>query len=337
MKARPKRPSRRYDSILPGGFSKALVYAASGIALLSSLTAHASCGATFCSFSTGWEGRAAWAEPGTRVDLRLEYIDQDQPRNGRRRVDVGDVPRHDDEIRTINRNGIVTVDHTIDTRWGLSLQVPVVSRAHSHRPSDHDEPIVESWDIDRLGDLRLLATYHLQDGTVPSGWGVIGGVELPTGSYNETNEDGDVAERSLQPGSGTTDVIAGLQYSGVLPWRGVPLHSFADLRVQRALTERDDYRPGHLYTADVGVAYRMAAAWTGLLQINAQIRGRDRGREAVPEDTGGSYVWLSPGAAYSFNKQYRLYGLVQLPLYQRVNGVQLTADAAFVLGLSKQF
>ena len=320
-----------------GRLSTTLVFAASGVALLSSLTAHASCSATFCSFSTGWEGRAAWAEPGTRVDLRFEYIDQDQPRNGRRRVDVGDVPRHDDEVRTINRNAIVTVDHTINARWGLSLQAPLISRDHSHIHNHDDGQAVESWDIQRLGDVRLLATYHWHDGTAPSGWGVVGGVELPTGSFDEANDDGDIAERSLQPGSGTTDVIAGLQYSGILPWGGVPLHSFADLRVQRALAERDDYRPGHLYSADVGVAYRLTAAWTGLLQINAQIRGRDRGGEAEPEDTGGSYVWLSPGAAYAFSKQSRVYGLVQLPLYQRVNGVQLTADAALVLGLSKRF
>lgn len=31
----------------------------------------------------------------------------------------------------------------------------------------------------------------------------------------------------------------------------------------------------------------------------------------------------------------RLYGFVQLPIYQRVNGTQLTADWAAVAGISK--
>jgi hypothetical protein len=36
-------------------------------------------------------------------------------------------------------------------------------------------------------------------------------------------------------------------------------------------------------------------------------------------------------------KTTQIYGFVQLPLYQRVNGVQLTADWSAVVGVSARF
>jgi hypothetical protein len=66
-------------------------------------------------------------------------------------------------------------------------------------------------------------------------------------------------------------------------------------------------------------------------------RGRDRGAEAEPEDTGGTSLFLSPGVSYSIGKAINLYGFFQVPLYQYVNGVQLTADWAVAAGLSVRF
>jgi hypothetical protein len=73
------------------------------------------------------------------------------------------------------------------------------------------------------------------------------------------------------------------------------------------------------------------------LQLNAQHKERDRGSEAEPEDTGGQFVFVSPGASYALTRNLQLYGFVQLPIYQYVNGVQLTADWAAVAGLSSRF
>src|SRR5690349_16132531 len=56
--------------------------------------AQAGCGSTFCALNTQWETQGAWNEPGTRLDLRLEYIDQDQPRHGSDKVSLGEIPGH---------------------------------------------------------------------------------------------------------------------------------------------------------------------------------------------------------------------------------------------------
>lgn len=42
-------------------------------------TAHASCGSAFCNVNTNWSLQGVWTQAGAHVDLRFEYIDQDQP------------------------------------------------------------------------------------------------------------------------------------------------------------------------------------------------------------------------------------------------------------------
>ena len=122
----------------------------------------------------------AWTEPGLRLDLRYEFIDQDQPRHGSNKVGVGELSQHHDEVRTINRNWLATLDYA--------------------------------------------------------------------------------------------------------------LH-----------------------------------------------KSRDKGSDAEPADSGGKFLFVSPGLSFVLNKSAPIYGFAQLPLYQYVNGVQLTAGWAAVIGVSMRF
>ena len=40
---------------------------------------------------------------------------------------------------------------------------------------------------------------------------------------------------------------------------------------------------------------------------------------------------------YAITPTFQVYGFVQLPIHQRVTGVQLVADRSFVVGASAQF
>ena len=71
--------------------------------------------------------------------------------------------------------------------------------------------------------------------------------------------------------------------------------------------------------------------------MNTLWKDRDSGAKAEPEDTGGTFVHLSPGINVALSEKTQLYGFVQVPLYQRVNGVQLTADWSVAAGLSHRF
>ena len=74
-----------------------------------------------------------------------------------------------------------------------------------------------------------------------------------------------------------------------------------------------------------------------MLQLNAVKRERDHGEQAEPEDSGGRFLFLSPGASYAMTDTIQIYGFVQLPIYQYVNGVQLTAKRAFAVGITGRF
>ena len=308
-------------------------------ALLVPTWAVASCGSAFCSINIGWEVQGAWTEPGTRLDFRYEYINQDQPMSGSRRVGVGEIPKHHDEVYTRNRNYLTAIDHTFGADWGVNVLVPVVSREHFHIHNHMGAALDERWDFTELGDVRVLARRRLasfEDQEPSASLAALNfGLKLPTGKTSIKNADGDPAERSLQPGSGTTDLVLGVSYSKLRPTKN--LSTFVQGLLQLPLYEHDDYKPGSRVSLDTGLRYGVGEQFGLLLQANALWRARDRGAEGEPDDSGGTSVFLSPGLSYSPVKTLNLYGFFQIPLYQYVNGVQLTARRAFTIGANLRF
>lgn len=295
--------------------------------------ARAGCGSAVCSINTNWDTQGAWTEPGMRFDLRFEYIDQDQPMSGSRRVAVGEIPRDHDEVRTINRNWVATLDYAFDARYGVSLTLPVSDRSHSHLHNDPGGPEPESWNYTEAGDVRVLGRAQL--GEDPHGApGLLFGVKLPTGSYKVENEAGERAERTLQPGSGTTDALLGAYYhfpaAGKDSW-------FVQGLWQSALGSREDFRPGDRIGLDIGYRHPLGDRLALMLQLNLLHRSRDSGAQSEPEDSGGRSVFLSPGLSAKIGRDSQIYGFIQLPVYQSVNGVQLTADRAFIAGFASRF
>jgi hypothetical protein len=308
---------------------------------LAALDAHASCGAAFCAINTNWDAHGAWSEPGLRLDLRYESIRQTQLQEGRRKVAVGEVPRDHDEVETKNQNWVAGLDYTVDADWGINVALPVVKRHHLHLANDPvtGEQTPETWDFAELGDARVLARRRLKTfESADHSLGVAGmdfGLKLPTGRYDMRNAAGERAERTLQPGTGTTDALLGAYFSRLLPMKD--LSWFAQGLLQQALNSRESYRPGRRVSLDAGLRYDASERVGLLLQVNALYRGRDSGANAEPEDSGGKSLFLSPGVSVGLTKDTRAYGFLQLPLYQYVNGVQLVASRALIIGLSSRF
>lgn len=296
----------------------------------------ASCGTAFCAINTDWNVQQVGTEPGWRFDARLEYIDQDQMRRGSEEIAVGEAHRHHDEVRTVNRNLLLSASRSFGPQWDLTVQLPLVSRTHTHIHNHHGAQLLERWRFEEAGDLQVLTRYQLDHD--PSGMKASGlriGVKLPTGAFDLRNGDGDLAERSLQPGTGTTDLMVGAYHQqAAQAWPG---GWFAQALYQFALDERQDYRPGNQLQVDLGAHYRLDNKWDVMLQLNARYQGRHRGAEAETRDSGARMVAVSPGFAYAFTPNIKLYAFVQLPVYQHVNGVQLTADQYYVVGVSTRF
>ncbi len=118
-------------------------------------------GASVCSINTDWDAQGTWTEPGASIDLRYKFINQDQLMAGSSRVAASEVHCHHDEIRTINRNWIATLNYALSERLGVSISLPVVDRGHEHIHHHEDEEILQNWSFTDLGDARVLGRYHV--------------------------------------------------------------------------------------------------------------------------------------------------------------------------------
>lgn len=301
-------------------------------------TVFASCGSAFCTVNTNWTTESAALDSGSTFDLRYEYVHQNQPRSGSSDVAVGQIPHHHDEVGTVNRNLVASFSHTFASGWGISVVAPFVDRDHLHVHNHHGTPLSEQWNFSEPGDMRITGRYQLPqigDPLRPSQTGVVFGVKLPTGKTDIANAAGDLAERSLQPGTGTTDAIVGMYYHQQLPARDSSW--FAQAQYQHALNQHHNFKPGSQFGTDLGYRHGVSDKLGALLQLNAIVKQRDRGSEAEPDDSGSRSVFVSPGLSYAIAGSVQVYGFYQHPLYQHVNGVQLTAKRAFVIGMSGRF
>lgn len=299
-------------------------------------SAHASCGAAFCSASNDWLTLTQGVIPGWRVWTQLEYLNQNQLRAGTDKTTAEGVSAHHQEIKTVNRNALLGLDYGFSSDWSAGLVLPYSNRDHLHIHNHHGTPIPEAWQFNGIGDMRLNLRYQPADRQADDmTWSLQGGLKLPTGSTDERNAEGDLAERSVQPGSGTTDLLlaGGLAYTP----QSVPGSLFSNLALQFPLNEDDGYQPGWRSSLQVGWLLPLNGKLDLILQGNLLYVAHDRGIHAEPEDSGRTEVALVPGLTYAWTRQLTVYGQVELPVFQDVNGVQLTHDYAASVGLSLTF
>lgn len=305
--------------------------------MLHGTTAFASCGSAFCVLNTMWSTQGVPVEAGAaRLDLRYEAIKQNRLRSGRRGIAQSADAAEATELRTLNRNLLATLDYTFSKNWAISASLPVVSRSHSHIADPTGTATREDWDFSRAGDARLLGVYSFDNEADPfTSYGLTFGAKLPTGDYRVRNADGAPAERSLQPGTGSTDAIFGAFYAA--PGLSADASWWVQGLVLGAVVVKDGYRPGTQVQLNVGYRQPLSESLQGLLQLNSLVKARDSGINAEPDLSGSKTVFLSPGLSYALTHDAQLYGFLQLPLYRYYNGVQLSADYAVVVGLTLRF
>ena len=297
--------------------------------------AMASCGSAFCTVNTNWTTESALAEASSSFDMRYEFIKQDQPFAGSERIAVGQIPRHHDEVRTLNRNLVTSFSQNFGGGWGLSVSAPLGQRDHLHVHNHQGARLDEAWRFTEWGDVRALARYQLsaaENPLTPASGGLLFGLKLPTGSFNVRNGQGAEAERSLQPGTGTTDLILGGYHHEQDPVQDTSW--FVQAQWQHALNSRRGYKPGAVLSADLGFRAGVGERIGLLAQLNFLHKRPDRGSEAEPQDSGGRFVFFSPGLSVALPGNLQAYAYYQHPLYRHVSGVQLTAQRALLIGMS---
>jgi hypothetical protein len=309
------------------------------------LPAEASCVSASCpaDMTSGRDRKAGDVELG----YQFEYVEQDQHQIGRRSAAFREISGHHDEEFTVNRLHRLSVSAELTNRFGVDLKLPFVNRSHAHVVEGHQGgDRLASWDFSGLGDLALTVRYDFwkpENRRQPTLTAILGG-EFPTGSYNEKNASGDVAELGIQPGSHSTDFIAGLASRQMFQAKQLtggsgPLPFFISAIGQLNSAGTDDYRLGDTLQITAGTSYPVVPGLGFLAQLNFLLKDRD-GKGSTDEEiqkTGGEFLYLSPGLEYYPAENWRVYALLQVPVYQRVNLIQTVSDYNLLFGATYRF
>ena len=308
------------------------------------------------------------AGPGWRADLQFSYIDQSQLRIGRHAISAPQAAAINDnggaqeiEKDTTNRYITLGLAYSPDTDWNFNLQLPWIDRSHSTYGNEGAASLTQgnlsSVSFSQLGDVRLLASYQ---GFLPTNnLGVQVGVKLPTGDYGGQNVvtgqqvgrhpvsfssgpnalSGQLLDTSLQPGTGSTDLIIGAYYFQAV---SQDFDAFINAKFEVAALESLDqvnanYRPGNLITVSTGLRYERWPDWTPQLQINYTHKSTDQGALADITDSAGDVVYLSPGISAAVGHGLTAYGFVQVPVYSDLVGYQLFPRWTANAGVSYAF
>ena len=305
--------------------------------LLALAPAAKACGACGCTLNSDWASQGYGIQPGFRFDLRYDYFNQDQLRSGTQSVDRGSFSfPNDQEIqqKTINRNLTLTLDYSPTVDWGVALVVPTFNRYHATTAEgDTDASFSQG---NGLGDVRVLGRY--QGFSDDHSLGVQLGVKLPTGgtkqTFNAGAQEGQALDAGLQLGAGTTDLLLGFYAFGELaPDWGC----FGQVLFQKPLGEKNGFKPGDGLNANFGVRYSGFSRVTPHLQVNVRAEGRESGVNADVDNSGATLAYLSPGLTFNVSPKFQIYVFAQVPLAQRVNGLQIEPRWSASLGMHWSF
>ncbi len=320
------------------------------ISLLSWSGADASCGTAACPLDINGLESFDDSASGPRLQFSYERIDQNQPRHGTEDVNFQQLRRPDhDEIETVNRNLSLQASYPLDEHWEMGVTLPILHRRHSHvsvADHDHDDDHGESeevddhsgidhWNFTSVGDVVVRTDVRPFDRSVTDlRIGI--GLRLPTGSTNVRSSEGLLAEPALQPGTGALGVVIDVGYHGRLNTAGRDLRWFVSSLGRWNRAGDHDYRLGAEWTTHLGLRLPLHERVGWLTQIVGRWRdGDDAGTSGELVDaTGGTALFISPGLSIRIVPGLSFDGYWQIPAYENVNGVQLTADRNLRLGFN---
>jgi hypothetical protein len=313
------------------------------LTLFLSSDAVASCGTATCPLDASHT-----LETGKwKFGIDLESIDQSAVYVGDKGSSVGAITGHHDEILTVNKRLILSSEVALTDFLTVAAELPFVNRRHTHIHNHHGTPILEQWNFTGVGDLFLNTYWTVAKDKMPSSNGKFGlsvGVKFPTGVRRLSSASGE-AEVPLQPGSGSYDTSFGVYTQQRLFTYKTAWDTYAELplTLSAAYTFHgngtDGWRNGNKWVLSAGTSYLLAPNASLVLQCNGLIvNTADKGNTGEDtSNTGGEWFYLSPGVSVGLGEGYTLNTLFQVPIYRRVNGIQLTSDLNLRIGVSQIF
>lgn len=202
------------------------------------------------------------------------------------------------------------------------------------------EPVSKPGDATVMGLYRIYTDQDMQ----PTAALTLGlGVKTPTGSSTETTASGGYLHAHMQPGTGSWDPLLSLLYTRMLS--AVDLQ--ADVTRQFTTRNRQGYESGDSTSITVSAKYtawRVFNPGMGIIYLHTG-RATDRdGRYSDltslmddPANTGGDSLWVSPEIQVVPFRRLAVDVKIQVPVREKVNGIQLVSSYRLLSGLTYRF
>ncbi len=183
-----------------------------------------------------------------------------------------------------------------------------------------------------LGDAAILVKYNiLEPGMHKFSLTVAAGPKIPTGRSDFRREDGLPLNADLQPGSGSWDGLVWLNSIYSFSFRPSFIVSVTGIYSYKG--KNNNYLGGQTY--QVGNEFQLVAIlsdrlMTGkkMLDISLLFRFRqalnDRYNDLTMPNTGGTWLFITPGLSYNLSRQIAVMAHFETPLFSAVEGTQLS-------------
>jgi len=282
-----------------------------------------------------------------RLDLSYRYVDQSRKLAGTSATTevltpgvnfaTGELePDHHREIKTGFHVMQADLSYGLTSRLSLTASVPLVSVKHHEHVviEDGEERFTDGDGTKGFGDVQVGARYAFLPSTRDLLLTSVA-AKLPTGAHKRLDTAGEITEPTLQPGTGSTDVVAGLLYSHQLE----PMKSEVFLNASYRHNGTSDlrYKLGDESQATAGVTRTLDGGWTASVQLNLRHGRRDRFIGVDVPSTGSTLLNLTPGLRWQASPSLAVYAFVPVPVHQRVNEAQLAPRLGVVTGFSRRF
>jgi hypothetical protein len=200
----------------------------------------------------------------------------------------------------------------------LILQAPILRKDWSLTGAGQDEHVTPFG----IGDVDLGARWFFWqhddwNNLSRQGLGLTGGVYLPTGA-NDTKVDGMRIDDHAQLGRGSYGPYLGATYA----YHRDPWNTFVSATVTAHGTNSFDYHYGTGVQWAVREDYR-ALKWLALeLAADGRYAQQDTISDEIQINTGGLVLAVAPGAAVNIANNLWLRAHAEIPVYERLYGMQ---------------
>ena len=268
---------------------------------------------------------------GGEVWLQYDFLNQTQNWSG-----TGPSSSFNNPDKVIRTDFFTAgAQYMFNRSWGIEGEVPYWNRTFKTTTDFPSPGDTQTFNHDNIGDVRVKGVYTGFSEDMSTG--VTFGLKLATGDFTYPNLD-----RDTSIGTGSTDLLLGGFHQGALT-EDASFEWFVNGQWDHAFIDQLNYRPGDEFDAAIGSYYNEfylsdTSKIAPLLQIIGSIREHDVGLNASQpingiNQSGYQRVMISPGVEYDIDK-ISLYGDVEVPVFQNMNGQQLVAPVAlkFVVG-----